>query len=112
MDWRSEDRGNAIVAAPVGAVDHDSAEDFEKNLTAAMRQAAAAGTPLVFDLGGVEYMSSVGLRALMRVAKEAKTGSVRVAVANLNETMLEIFQISRFDKIFPVHTSVDAVVAG
>ena len=112
MEWRTEVRGAAIIVGPTGAIDHDSAEAFQANLTAALDQSAETGGPLVVDFGGIEYISSVGLRALMRVSKEAKTKSVTLAVANMNETMLEIFQISRFDKIFPVHESVDAAVAG
>lgn len=112
MEWRTEARGAALVVGPSGAIDHDSAEAFQTNLTAALHQSAETGGPLVVDFGDVEYMSSVGLRALMRVSKAAKAKSVTLAVANMNETMLEIFQISRFDKIFPVHVSVDAAVAG
>lgn len=48
----------------------------------------------------------------MRISKSAKAKSVTIAVANLNETMVEIFQISRFDKLFPLHASVDAAIAG
>jgi len=112
MEWTSKARGSALVVSPSGAIDHDSAEAFQKNLMDALGQLAEAAGPLVVDFGGVEYMSSVGLRALMRVSKEAKTKSVQLSVANLNETMLEIFQISRFDKILPVHASVDAALAG
>ena len=112
MEWTSKARGSALVVSPSGAIDHDSAEAFQKNLMDALGQLAEAAGPLVVDFGGVEYMSSVGLRALMRVSKEAKTKSVQLSVANLNETMLEIFQISRFDKILPVHASVDAALVG
>lgn len=111
MEWQSEERENTVIGAPGGAIDHDSAEAFQEHLTSAMRRAADLGGPLVVDLGGVDYMSSVGLRALMRVSKEAKGASVKISVANLNSTMLEIFQISRFDKMFPVHDSVDAALA-
>lgn len=110
MEWRSEERVNALIVTPTGAIDHDTAEAFQEMLMTEMRRAPGFGGLLVVDLGGVDYMSSVGLRALMRVAKEAKGASIGICVANLNSTMLEIFQISRFDKIFPVHESVDAAV--
>jgi anti-sigma B factor antagonist len=111
MKWQSEDRVNALIVAPAGAIDHDSAEAFQENLTTAMRRASDFGGHLVVNFGGVDYMSSVGLRALMRVSKEAKGASIKISVANLNSTMLEIFQISRFDKMFPVHDSVDAAIS-
>lgn len=112
MEWRSKARGDALVVAPTGAIDHDSAEVFQENLTAALNQLGESSGPLVIDFSGIEYMSSVGLRVLMRISKSAKAKSVTIAVANLNETMVEIFQISRFDKLFPLHASVDAAIAG
>ena len=67
---------------------------------------------LVIDFKNVDYMSSLGLRALTRAVKEAQKSSVKIVVANLNETMREIFQISRFDKLFPLFDSVEAAISG
>jgi anti-sigma B factor antagonist len=56
-------------------------------------------------------MSSVGLRALTRAQKIGKEKSVAISMACLNETMTEIFQITRFDRLFKVHDSVDAALS-
>ena len=72
--------------------------------------AAEAGGNLVIDFAGVEFMSSVGLRSLTRAAKLGKEKSVSLGMANLNETLTEIFQITRFNKLFKVSDSVDAAL--
>lgn len=110
MEWASQDHGTAMVVTPGAGINHDNADDFDALLMPAVIAAGVAGKALVVDLAKVDYMSSVGLRVLMRAAKEARGASVTVSIANLNDTMREIFQISRFDKIFTIHDSVEAAL--
>lgn len=111
MELVSETRGNALVVAPVGVVDHDSAQAFESRLQEKLRTAAEKGLSLIIDMAKLDYMSTVGLRVLMRASKRARELSVDIRVANMTACMREIFQISRFDKVIPVFDTVDAAVA-
>lgn len=112
MECRKEVREDVIVLIVDGAVDHESAAAFEHAVIPSLDEAEAAGTGVVFDLSGVDYMSSVGLRVLMLAAKAAKQKSIVVVVAGLQAALAEIFQISRFDKIFTIYDTADAAVAG
>ena len=112
MDCRKEVKDDVIVLAVDGAIDHESAAEFEQIVIPSLDEAEAAGTGVVFDLTGVDYVSSVGLRVLMLAAKAAKQKSITVVVAGLQATLAEIFQISRFDKIFTIYDTADAAVAG
>jgi anti-anti-sigma factor len=93
-----------------GDIDHASAAAFEQSLLPVL-----AGLPadarVVLDLGGVGYMSSVGLRVLMLASKQARSSALHISVAALCPALNEIFQISRFDRLFTVHDSVDAALA-
>ena len=53
------------------------------------------GTPIVLDMSGVDYLSSVGLRALMIAARKVKAQGGRMVVAALTPLVLEVFQIGR-----------------
>ena len=112
MEMKQESREGSLVVMPIGVIDHDSAPAFEEKLHAALKSASGGGLSLVIDMKDVEYMSTVGLRVLMRASKLARDVSLDIKVANLNACMLEIFQISRFDKVIPIFDSVDAAVAG
>ncbi len=112
MELKQETRGQSLVVAPAGVIDHESASAFEDQLLAALKTASDSGYALIIDMKDVEYMSTVGLRVMMRVSKRAREASVDVKVASMNPCMREIFQISRFDKVMSVFDSVDAAIAG
>ena len=71
----------------------------------------AGGLPVVVDFSDVNYISSAGLRALMLASKQARGTGTALAIAALQPVVLEIFQISRFDKLVPCHPTVDAALA-
>ena len=110
MDWHSEQRQNDLIAAPGSPINHINADKFEARLMASVGEASAKGLRLIIDFRSVAYMSSVGLRVLMRVLNEARKSSVEMLIANLGDTMREIFEISRFDKLLPVYDSLDAAI--
>ena len=107
MELNAWQRANVLVLAPAGRVDHRTAGEFEQALAPHMEGCTADGNTVVLDLGGVDYMSSVGLRVLMLVSKQARRQQGKVAIAALQPTLAEIFAISRFDRVFDVHTSVE-----
>jgi anti-anti-sigma factor len=97
---------DVVVAAPVGRVDHYSAAQLEEALLPLVEQSGVDKRAVVLDLAGVEYISSVGLRVLMVVAKKMRTRNAKIAVAALQPVVAEIFAISRFDRVLEVFPSV------
>ena len=123
MDLSPERYAEVVVLAPTGRVDHGSAEHFRSAVEPWLAECVAASsassgstvsTPhaLVFDLSGLEYISSAGLRVLMLASKQTRPVGGRIAVAAMTPLVAEIFKISRFDLVFPTHTTLaDALAA-
>ncbi len=110
MDLRPRRIGDVIVLGPAGRVDHLNADDFREAVEPHLAQCEAGGASLLFDLSGLEYISSSGLRVLMIAAKLSKPRGGRIAVAAPRPVVAEVLEISRFNLVFPVHASVaDAV---
>jgi anti-anti-sigma factor len=110
LDVTSRTFGNVVVAAPVGRADLAGSTALEAALAPLWAKPDIAG--LVLDLGGVPYISSVGLRVLMIAAKAMRSRHARIAVAGLQPVVAEIFAISRFDKVLEVFPGVrDALAA-
>ncbi len=65
-----------------------------------------AGNNLILgNLAKLEYISSAGLRVFLMLAKRLKSSQGRIHLYALPDYVKEIFEISGFASIFPVHTS-------
>lgn len=110
MELTSHTRGAVTVIAVTGRIDQSSADPFRVALEPHLLACDREGAALVLDLSGVEYISSVGLRALMLAARQVTAQGGRIAVAGLQALVKEIFEISRFHLVFKVFDSTDAAV--
>ncbi len=111
MNWTKDLRQGNVIVTPGEPVDHENAEDFESRLVPSVEEASRSGGSLIIDFRNVDYMTSVGLRALMVAAREAKPAAVKILVTGMNETMQEIFHISGFEKLFVIHESLESALA-
>lgn len=104
MQIESRTYGTVVVATPEGRIDQTAATPFEQALTPFLADRDVDA--LVFDFGGVEYISSVGLRVLMVASKALRRRNARIAVAAMRPVVAEIFRISRFDAVVEVFPSL------
>ena len=80
-----------------GRLDTATAPALEEELAELMDEAEE----LVFDLEGLEYMSSAGLRILLATQKKmAQKGGMKVV--NVNDVIKEIFDITGFSDILTI----------
>ena len=110
VEFSSRQFADVIVAVPVGRVDHRSAAELETALAPLVKEASGKKGVLVLDFAGIEYISSVGLRILMIAAKQLRASDAKIAVANLQPIVAEIFAISRFDRILGVFPTVRGAI--
>ena len=66
---------------------------------------------LVIDFGGVQHVSSAALGMLVTAKAAADARGGRICLANVHETVREVFRIGKLDKIFPIYDTTDAAVA-
>jgi anti-sigma B factor antagonist len=111
MQIANRRQDGVMVVSISGRIDHLSAGSLEDALAPYLRDCGKESCPMVVDLSGVDYVSSAGLRILMLAAKAMKTQGQGIVVAALQPVVQEIFEISRFDKVFEVFESTEAAVA-
>jgi anti-sigma B factor antagonist len=94
-----------VVTVAETRIDYDSAQRFQEQVLAALGDGSAV---LIVDFSAVDAISSVGLRALVVAAKASKAGNGKIVVCGLRPLVREVFEISRFDALFPLYDTVDA----
>jgi anti-anti-sigma factor len=65
----------------------------------------------VLDLGGVDYIASIGLRVLMLASRQARAQGGTVVIAALQPLVREIFEISKFTLVFSCFPTVADALA-
>lgn len=56
--------------------------------------------PITIDCTGLDYISSSGLRLLLRIRKAASAQDTMVTLLNVNDNIMEVLAITHFDKMF------------
>lgn len=101
--------GNVMILGLHGRLDAASSPDVDGRLIAYVDGAR----PLVFDLTAVEYISSLGLRVLLKAAKQAQQMQQKLVLAGLGSAVREVFDISGFTGLFVIYpdraTAVDSL---
>lgn len=105
MEFSSLRFADVIVVAPVGRIDHSTADALQLRLEPLLVAAAGMSGAVVLDLARVEYVSSVGLRVVMMAAKHLKARKARIAAAALQPVVREIFEIARFNHVVEMFPS-------
>ncbi len=61
---------------------------------------------ILIDCTYLDYISSAGLRILLKMAKQIKKSAGKLVVAHMNDYVQQIFEISGFTELFPAYESV------
>ncbi len=101
MELKREVLGDGVLSIRVaGRIDALTAPELEKEV------AAVLAVPLarcVLDLAQVDYMSSAGLRVLMKGARAAAEVQGRFAVCSVQETVYNVLAMVGFLPLIEIH---------
>ncbi len=85
-------------------IDSNNAAEFEKEITEAV--AKLSGAEIVLDACDLEYISSAGLRVLMKLRKQEKKP---VQVVNVSSEVYDIFEVTGFTDLLDVKKALREV---
>ena len=90
------ENGKAVFALE-GRLDTITAPELESVL----KESLSGVSELVMDFGKLEYISSAGLRVLLS-AQKTMNKQGEMTVTNVNETIMEIFEVTGFSDILNI----------
>ena len=102
MDISTERQGSTLYANVGDRIDGTEARNFQETLTSVIDEEVRA---LILDLEKLTYISSAGLRVILLTARVLQRQGGKLAICSLSDPIREVFEISGFDKIIPVHST-------
>ncbi|MBB5779564.1 STAS domain-containing protein [Nonomuraea jabiensis] len=103
MRVRKEPRGGVTVISLDGRLDSETAPQVQQDLQALLPEEGL----VVLDLSRTLYMSSAGLRVLLLTYRQARHGTVRLALTGLSPEVRAIMEATGFLGFFTVVESVE-----
>ena len=101
---RTSFEDGTLTLFPEGHVDSSNAAEFDRELGEAA--SAHPDARVVVDATSLEYVSSAGLRAFMRLMKQ--TGKT-LTVTNASPEIYDIFEVTGFTELMDVHRALREV---
>ena len=86
-----------LTVAPEGRLDTVTAPEFEKRVG----ELVDGVTDFVLDMAKVEYVSSAGLRVILKVQK-VMFHQGKMKLIGVNESVMEVFEITGFSDILNI----------
>ena len=89
--------GDALTLIVSGRLDTQTAPELEKELDAVL----SGLKDLTFDMAGLEYVSSAGLRVILK-AQKAMNAQGSMKLTGVNDSIMEVFDITGFLDILTI----------
>ncbi|MCU0754780.1 MAG: STAS domain-containing protein [Xanthomonadales bacterium] len=89
---------DVIVLLLNGRIDTSTAADLEAAAEPHMR----GPSQLLVDLGGIQYVSSAGLRIFLMMAKKLKIAKGRLVLCAMSQAVREVFDLAGLSRIFDI----------
>ncbi|TDL78371.1 anti-sigma factor antagonist [Palleronia sediminis] len=102
------DAGRLVLRPEVSRIDAVAAVAFKD---AVRDRAAGAAGAVVLDLGGVGFIDSSGLGAIVRAMKQLAPDR-QLELANLQPPVAKVFALTRLDRVLTIHSRLDRVRDG
>lgn len=97
MNIKKTQNADALTIALEGRLDTSTAPELEAELKSSLDGVSQ----LVFDMEKLDYISSAGLRVLLS-AQKTMTKKGQMKVIHVNETVMEIFEVTGFSDILTI----------
>ena len=89
--------GNTTTLKVIGRLDTTTAPQLEGAIDACI----AGVEEFIFDFAELEYVSSAGLRVILKTQKQMNVQG-EMKIINVNETIMEVFYITGFADILTI----------
>jgi anti-sigma B factor antagonist len=98
LSIKTEINGSELKVLPTGSINTQTAPDFENSITTNY----SGIDNIIIDLQNVDYVSSAGLRVLLRTQNHADDNNGTLTIKNANDSIKEVFDQTGFSSILDI----------
>lgn len=109
MQISTSEHGSALVLRPEGRLTMVAAPIVRSAVDAAVKKGQAR---LVVDLGGVEFVDSSGLGALIAGLKTSRQAGGDLRIAQAGEQVRTVLRLTNLDRVLRNHAQVEDALDG
>ena len=107
MEIDTKEKNEIRILSVKGSIDADTASEFDQSLE---KNISGGRDRLILDLSRLEYISSAGLRVIMKAAKKMEITGGEMAIVGLRGVVQEVFKVSGFYSLFNIYDSEEEAV--
>jgi len=108
MNIKQESFGNTVILSLNGRLDTLNFALLENELTSLTEKNQKN---IILDCQDLDYISSSGLRILLKALKQVNVVQGRFTICNLQPQIIQIFKISGFERLFELYPSLNEAIA-
>jgi anti-sigma B factor antagonist len=109
MDISEKRMEGVVVLSVKGRIDSNTSDEFEKTLLGRVQEGE---NRFILDFQELDYISSAGLRVLLKATKELKKTRGRMCLCSIRDYIQEVFDMSGFSSFLPIHPDVQESLKG
>ena len=87
-----------------------SIQEIEEELTRLVE--GQMGLKLVLNFRNVDHLSSAALSMLLKLNRRLEEQNGQLKLSDINRQIFEVFKITRLNRIFQIHDTVEDAIAG
>lgn len=108
MTIQAKQLGEITLVALNGRLDGMTMSEVEQQFLQLIEQGRSQ---FVFDMSGLDYISSAGLRVMLLAVKKTRAIGGKLALFALSSNVDDVFQMSGFSTIFAIFATEDEALS-
>ena len=104
MEIIEENQSGINIFKLNGRLDSNTSQGFEKKIFQAIDDGSKN---MVIDFKDLEYISSAGLRVILKATKALKREEGKMMLCDMQDYVKEVFEIAGFDSFLPIVGTMD-----
>ena len=107
MEIRESKQDDVMVFRVDGRLDSNTSPSLEKRMGDAIENGTRR---VVIDFRDLDYISSAGLRIILKASKELKRNQGEIALCAIQDYVKEVFEIAGFDTFLAITPTLEAAL--